>query len=461
MNAKQRGELKGPYAMIWNGQKWIWRGLDQQQININEQDNDSSDKISFMLKGFIRAIAPLFSENNNFKLIKHSFIENVIIICVMTPIFLFVNYVDYFRYEQNILINEDYNLLSIFLLCFGLCSPFLVLLNYFGKIIQNICSIVVFVVFTLIPVILIMSKTQMESLTDLHIFTIQTNSNGPFVDILASFESSQSYLEEKYKTSDIYWDTTCKDTSFVDKSLLFVNLMNSNCMHLVNDNNITVPIISVDDVNKQRLSSPKKTKFNLHYLESSLLMKNSNINVSENTNYIFIGNLSYIIYVLEKNMVCSLSKYVELTMIKTYKCKPYKYLSHDGMVYEQKCIEIMNLNQSINVFCDRFNSSFRLRKNGIKIEPNTLSIDNMGYTSCCINNTYLVRSFGDCILSNVINVDSMEFHEKGLCGKGFSQWNIGYRYLDNCLYKVEYKSSCNQYNIKYPGCFGLQCNIVL
>ena len=132
------------------------------------------------------------------------------------------------------------------------------------------------------------------------------------------------------------------------------------------------------------------------------------------------------------------------------------------MIYEQQCVEIMNKNHSINVVCNSFNSSFRVRKNGTEIEQNTINNNKMHYSSCCINKTYLVRSFGDCLLFNVLFVDSVKFLEKGLCDEeDFSLWNTAYKYTDNCLYKIQYKSPCDHYDVKHPACFSFQCNMLL
>ena len=235
--------------------------------------------------------------------------------------------------------------------------------------------------------------------------------------------------------------------------------MNSNCMHLVNDNNITVPIISVNDSNKHRPSSPRITNTNLYYLKNSLMNKSFVANISENFSFLFIGNISYIIYIVEKHAFCSTSNNVELEIMENNNCKPYKYLTSESFVYELQCISLLGTNHTTNVLCNRFNQNLTLSKEGVQLETKKLvDVHGTNYETCCFNQTHSLQFFGDCKLTNLKTNDETLYEKEGSCNKNNNQWNIGFLKRKSCLLKISYKSLCNKMNKMHPMCFNINCS---
>ena len=456
-NTEHSKEFKGHYALIWSGRKWIHKGLDHSEKQF--RDTDSHSKLSYILKGSLRIVAPIFSGITGSKAIKNTLIDNVLIILIISQIFSLINYVDYFQYEESILSNTELIKITIFLLCYGIFSPFLVLLNSngFSKIFQYVCSFVFLIVIVVIPILLCNSKPLKLSGDNLKIFIIKNNSSGYFLDVLANLESSKYNLGHKYKTSNIYWDTTCKDDAIHNKTLLLINLLNKDCMSLLNKrNNISVPIMSIYDANIHRSSSKKVSRPNLHYLSSYI-----HLVMAGNVDHIYIGNLTYMLSVVKENTFCSSTTNVELTRKRKKNCQQYKYLTYETDIYEMQCVEIMGSKYTIDVSCNtKFNSSFNILRNETKIKPRPLLSDNgLTYNSCCLNKTYSVQIFGDCYRPQLIFLQykSISFNEKSSCEKDFNQWNIGYLYLGHCLYRLEYRSPCDQKEVKYPICAGFKC----
>ena len=456
---------EGPYAMIWKGHEWTCIGLNQQQINLKYQISDTSDKLSFLLKGFINTFAPMFYDNcTNLKAVISDLMRNGLITLTIVTIFVFVNLVGYLQYSQIILSDTDFNKLATFLVCYGLFSSILLILgfDYSVKFVQSICTIVLlFIVIVVIPVFACSLMCASRPKHSFQLFVIKSNSSGAHINILATLKSSQSNLEGKYETSDIYFDATCKRKVFHDKALLFVNLRNSDCIKIANVVNNTASLLSVNHEQTYKTSLPQALIQQLSYVNLDMnFSKLQDIIYAEG--YVFVSNTSYLSFLSNqlKNTSCSSSTDVELKPIIENLCTPGKYLNEGASIFENICTDIMGFNHAVTMNCGYYNSSFALLNNGIELQSTEL-LNDFGdiYESCCLNETLSVQLYGDCKFWTSDNLNNIIYNELGICDKRyFFQENIGYSFRKGCLSRISYISPCKKPFEAFNNCKGFTCN---
>ena len=436
---------KGPYAMIWTGQKWV-----KKYVNEQYNKEEESNKVSCVLKGFVRIFSPIFGRNDKCKATRQLFLENLAISIIIFFVFILVNNTISFQYEPNILNNDNFVKLSLILVCFGIMSTLFLTLqvNRCNNFVQCTSTLFQFALAIFTPIAIINFPTTSTIMYKYYLFSVNNNSN---VEILAHTFTNQNHLAKTFESSEIYWDMSCND-EIEDKSLVIMNISDPACINKKRNINSTI-LVSANL--KHRVSSP-------FYFEINFLYSHESIDVSfkrirEN---LYIGNLSFVLSTVAEKSNCSSSKKIELRR-NDDKCYNHKFINDSsGFIYEQYCTRIDGVVHAVNIFCNaRYDSSFKPVLNGIVQTPAILSTDNNGnnLTSCCLNQTFYLQYFGSCESGIFSQIEKTKFSEHSECFNNYIMNNIGHFFGNKCLIKLSFFSKCYNSSIKHT-CSEFKCN---
>ena len=454
--------VKGPYAVIWTGSNWRRKYLHNQY---KVSDQLPSTEMSAFAKSIVRILSPVIVDDwqlpPGFGLVEH-----LILLLTIGIIVLIVNYVNTFQYAMNILDYDSFMLLSLCIVCFGITAPCSLLLTKNNsislKLIMNTLSILligaIITIASLICHKILVSKSKSECV----LFSIDKNATSSFVNVLGHIQSTCELIEGGYANTDVFLNFECNDTLVedFDYSLFIMDLENIRCLDLINSHNITQPVFDVSNSKKLRNSSPLWKKKNLFFVKSN--------NVSDTKQTlnsfvdVFVSNKSYTSSLNEKigGLKCSdKSLNVEISKHKmNISCVPFKFIANiNAWIYQQFCLNIFGFKQKLVKQCFEFNSSHIPTSNNLVLKANTINSDGKEYKSCCLETSYVVQSYGKCNRFDKQFLGLVKFNERGICLKDFSFWNYGFYYLNDCLFRIEYKSLCDQLHVKIPSCYGVQC----
>ena len=454
--------VKGPYAVIWTGSNWRRKYLHNQY---KVSDQLPSTEMSAFAKSIVRILSPVIVDDwqlpPGFGLVEH-----LILLLTIGIIVLIVNYVNTFQYAMNILDYDSFMLLSLCIVCFGITAPCSLLLTKNNstslKLFMNTLSILligaIITIASLICHKILVSKSKSECV----LFSIDKNATSSFVNVLGHIQSTCELIEGGYANTDVFLNFECNDTLVedFDYSVFIMDLENIRCLDLINSHNITQPVFDVSNSKKLRNSSPLWKKKNLFFVKSN--------NVSDTKQTlnsfvdVFVSNKSYTSSLNEKigGLKCSdKSLNVEISKHKmNISCVPFKFIANiNAWIYQQFCLNIFGFKQKLVKQCFEFNSSHIPTSNNLVLKANTINSDGKEYKSCCLETSYVVQSYGKCNRFDKQFLGLVKFNERGICLKDFSFWNYGFYYLNDCLFRIEYKSLCDQLHVKIPSCYGVQC----
>ena len=436
------------YATVWTGRKWTRKYLQNQFVQ--EKGGHGSDN-SMIFRSFVRLVAPLFGNKDKYKETKSVLIENILIVMVLIISISFVSFVMP-AVQASTIISSQGKLLNIILIVasFGIISPCLLHINGCNLIVQLLRSTLILLVILISLVFLIFLSTSPERNSyQSYLFTISSNSSGIHVDILARLDGNKNF-EEVHDAADIIWDVTCSsETDFKSKTLIFADFQNSACRKLLK----TGSNATILSINEQQFKSSRVNVVN----DDFILEK-----INKSLDYLYIGNLTYIMSIARENAICSSSLEIELNPTSK-PCSQYKYISNISMIRERQCLKIDNELYDLDVNCNAtIDSSYVPMLNGMKANAKVLYYaSERKFTSCCLNDTYAIKLFGKCKTADFsVTTENLTFHQKPCQEDFYQHLNIGYMYQDECLTKISFQSACNSPKNILSTCYRINCNDV-
>ena len=428
-----------PYTLVWNGTEWSCDGLDlkkKKQQGIESQN--SLEDISPVLLGIVSTILNISAGRKKRSIcwsLFYSYIGNIMILSVIIAIYILVNYTESFQHESTVLDNEHFNKLSIFLLFLGLCSPLYLLLKKKNCIQNSLHCLCLFLMITGIlgvPIIYVFLSPWNIHARELNLFTIISSENGSSVNIHASIKYPD-VLEDRYRYSELYWDTTCSDTMIQDKRLLFINKSSSVCQDLLSKNNITVPILTVGEYNQYRSSSPDYRDYYIPnkdfiILQSQVLKSGT----------LYLSSTSPTPEHIKEYLSCSGSDIVEIIdneYIDNNQCSDRKTLNTDNEITETHCVSINGVQTKINIKCTMLNSNVKFVKKNLELLPK--------HKACCYNTSHSLEYFGQCESRNVPVITSFNnVYVFGSCRMIFQTFT-SYYYTNSCVITLSFLTLCD------------------
>ena len=467
-----KDEVDALCTMIWNGNEWVCPApvlqdtSTEETCNPQKLEDDNRFNVSYVLQGFISSIAIIPCEN-----ILASYTVNGMIILVIITINILVNYIQLFQYEDNILDNRTFNHISIFLICYGLFSPPCILLihkNTMNRTFVNICSIFLVLVVISVPLIIYLLGILISSTSTIYLYTIESNMNGSIITILGDIQTrSNIQLQDRFRYTDIYWDTTCKNTSVQDKMLIIMDITNSECKNILENNNSSVSILFLELDTQYRSSSgynmdTKELIINMKY---DLQRMESDVKKYE---YLYISREEPNPSIIRQYLTCSQSSIIQIVHdedIRENNCNPVKILNMNNQLIEKQCVYIKDGFYVIHVQCSEISSSPKFVYKDKNLDPVSI-IDKSGlkYSSCCINSSHAIDFVGHC---NLQNIDAIYLKESdfGLLKEGHCTYPMNFQNWLNlflsstCILKMSFIKPCNNSLKVVNTCFSTLCNV--
>ena len=455
-----------PYAMIWDGNEWICRGLDDKDINLETRDIYKSDQklqcISPILAGTLSTVVPFIQYNTPVKTIVYkSFIVNISILTVNTTIFCLVSYSGSFHYEPNILDNYMFNIVSLCIFCFGAVSPLLLLTTTdfcSSRILSiNILSIVLLMVVTVFVPVTVRIAGNMRQISQLYFFTMKTSDT--IIDIQTfSLELSTNLpdieLDIKYQYNNIQWDNL---EPGVDQSEVKQIILGDQ-----SSTNNTITKIILESEYNYRTSSPVypavqnvlfgKPAFNITLLQYA----------GKESGTIYVSRTKPNTEYIGRFLDCSMSETIGIDdisdNIKEDECTVEKLLNNENQIVERKCIKIDGKLNKLIIPCQNTQPEVKLVSRNKQLSKETLLFQNkLEEYFCCFNSSHLAFFHGQCSnvsLSQAIFQKSFKYIYQtiGCLMHKHKQFYSLQKAEENCIIELSFTANCLDVNRVYYDC---------
>ena len=345
-NEKACDDTDAPCILIWNGNEWMPRTVDQ---DLDLGKDSSQDHKPLKTSIFLLATLNIFFSKNIFikmngqYMILHS-ISNFVLMAVISIIFCLVTFVERFHYETNILKFNSFLIITVFVIMFGVLSSIFHKYNLFQLIISQCISkyVIIFtslIIIAAIPLALLFVYIHIGRSSKFYFFTINTKEKYTEVKTFP-FQTNQKVLanlKESFQFNEIVWDNHLKSNNFTHSKLIFCNSPLFCDTFQLED---SVKIL-VSPTNSLRYSSP-------HFFGkiNSLIGVNLSdlYNFSKVSGYVHYSKLKPSSETLHNLLNCSTSLSMNiidpnLELLKDEQvCLQEKFLNLNNRVMERRCI---------------------------------------------------------------------------------------------------------------------------
>ena len=432
-------EIDAATGLVWDGDEWVGlqtsTNIMDKEKNVKRDIEQSSNKVNIIIKNLLNSFTPVYSDV--------SLITDISILVVLSVLYYLININENFNYEETILKNHNFNLTIMLISNAGIISFTFHVSKYFKQFCSKVISIVsICTLFLILTLTIIISFVGVHQ-KNLSFFIIEKNNNTNDVfflhlpiddqhnfdklDIFMSFDKNQIIFDSNVIPSkhDLVF---CSQWKFCKREnariVLYYQGTNQN---LRSSSPVKLPSANIIYLNRDfkiehihKLINKSETLFLTKSFPDNKMLLNA-LSCTHDKN-IFIDNHDKIV-----------------------KCDT-KYLFH-GKIYQNICLRINNVLQTITIKCKTVENNFELLKNvSHSLSQREIKFSN-GFSNsyCCLNETHSLTFYGSCNTKSLIkgiNLNFKEFIRNRICSTRLLQYSSFADYTNDCLFQISYFTRC-------------------
>ena len=431
-------DVDGAYALIWTGSEWTCsKPLECDQTK--QPGSKVTERISPVIKGFISSLLffPLREHKDTLKWSMFCcYLNTGILSVVIAVIYVLVNYIPSFNYNQNILNNEIFKNVTYLLISIATLYPLLLILTirHIKSKSATIASLIICLFLAIIIFLSQYSRYILFSSNSLFMYTLLSKSDVSYVNVHQILNFGYFEFNEHYSQSEIYFDLSCQNRVTEDHRLLFINRFNNACQFDLK--NKTASYFFVED-DGRRSSSPKfgTIKF------KDFSEVRSQVSTSGD---VFFSGIEPTPDMLKKHYTCSNSTTVHIQAQPEHVRSSIKYMDSSGVVSEVQTIFINEKSHKIVVPCMFLDSNVRFIKDNHELKPYSFasSVKPPSF-ACCLNDTHSLSLFGSCKNINFPTAKVFHLYQLGVCSRLNTQDIVSFQFDKSCLFWYFYRALCD------------------
>ena len=440
------------YSLIWNGSEWSCKPLNGIKEEEHYNDENYLHNISSLLLGIQSSV--LYIQRNQEQMswiLLCCCFGNGVLVLVILVIYVLVNYIEDFNYVPNNLDNELFNYLIFLLVLYGIFSPLLIYIKRFSSNCRTVLAVlVVLLIIIVLPFLgLSIFKNSFDK-SKINFYTIDPSNSASIVKIHPVVLSNYQKLQEKYETSEIYFDLSCQDKDLLQRSLFFINDSNKACNDIFQGHKGTN--VFVKELNLFRSSSPNRNILPLEdFKELRMTVRRLEI--------MYVSEKEPDIHQIKNYLKCTDKNVMDILLgnsetaifdLISSNCTAKKFMTSTGKIVENQCVSLNEKLYSAQVHCHSFSSDTVFMLSNHTLQRSLLTDANSEPNfSCCINSTHSFMHLGMCHKSSFSSFNGQRFlYRNGTCNNFFQQELASFRLVGNCLQTIIHLADCN--NVEIP-----------